>query len=656
MGNYSGRPSLTSDKKVNSSVRPFLTSDKELIKKFFLLYIGNLYQTKEKSNNKTNRTQKNNNKSKKNKHKNTTFEYKYKYYIQTISKIYKTTPEDSLFAKLYKTTIDYRDLVAKINTAQDFYYVNTHGSFTGNMEPKEIPAQTVLIFLTPVNRLGITCNLSELSLIKDSFKNKDNRLFIQQNLPCLDKFNNTNNTNKVNTTNMTNDYKMFKNALILYPGQYYYDLKLSFTKKDTGKNMNVNYFTGDSASQDLIIEDMYDDILSEIVDGNFDEGKYNVSLFNSNNDIRYIIVDCCRNIDHPITHEKKQHFVELGKNIYIYENFMFYYNLIMANCNSIKINTFLPDIKFSSYNGLISSAGLNKRKLFDIYGSYMNDNFLKHMKESKESKEIENIVKLLKPLFHPDLDIYALKNYIYKLSLKYENDDIVIDTSIMLDALSKYYKKEKPPFLKYVGLIINLNRIENYLLHMLKDKIINKNGIETLRDIFHIVDRELGAIFDHKDEDYIKFKTQYSWPYLKAITECLEKIDTQTEGINLETDCKELNKLIESTLTKDIKEEYNDKFKGMEEKYKNMLSQLEKLLDTFLKKPYTIFPRILAETKSRGHSSLGNQGRRTLMNINTYKKYKNTTLSPKIEELIARESNAVISQLNLQGLDNASNA
>jgi hypothetical protein len=338
MGNYSGRPSLTSDKKVNSSVRPFLTSDKELIKKFFLLYIGNLYQTKEESNSKTNRTQKNNNKStntnkSKQNNKNTTFELKYKNYIQIISEIYETT-QDILFRKLYETTIKYRDLVEEIkDTAQDFYHINTHGTFIRDMKPKKIPEKTVLIFLTPVNRYGFGCNLKETSMMKESFQNESNRLFIQQNLPCLDKFNTTNNTNntyKVNTKYFTNCYKIFKNAIILYPGQYYFDLNLGFTSKDNGQDMNINYYTGNSNSTDLIkiekdknneLTTNYYDILSNIVNGNFAPETYNVSLFNSNNDIRYIIVDCCRNIDDPITHEKKEHFADLGKNIYIYENF-----------------------------------------------------------------------------------------------------------------------------------------------------------------------------------------------------------------------------------------------------------------------------------------------------------------------------------------------
>ncbi len=85
------------------------------------------------------------------------------------------------------------------------------------------------------------------------------------------------------------------------------------------------------------------------------------------------------------------------------------------------------------------------------------------------------------------------------------------------------------------------------------------------------------------------------------------------------------------------------------------LSKIENLLYSLLGKVVEKYKE-LAETKRRGHSSLGNQGRRTLMNMNTYKKNKNTTLSPKIEKLIARESNAVISQLNLQGLENSTNA
>jgi hypothetical protein len=546
MGNYSGRPSLTSDKKVNSSVRPFLTSDKEIIKKFFLLYIGNLYQTKEESNNKTKRTQKNNNSSKKNRRKIIEFRYKYRDYIQTISEIYETTP-DILFRKLYETTINYRDLVAKINTAQDFYYVNTHGSFIKDMKPKKIPEKTVLIFLTPVNRYGFGCNLKETSMMKESFQNESNRLFIQQNLPCLDKFNTTNNTYKVNTKYFTNYYKIFKNALILYPGQYYFDLNLGFTSKDNGQDMNINYYTGNSNSTDLIkieknknneLTTNYYDILSNIVNGNFNEGTYNVSLLKLNNGIRYIIVDCCRNID-SINTELQKDFKDLGKNIYIYENFMFYYNLIMANCNSIKINTFLPDKQFASYLGYVGKT----------YSEIISANF--------KSLINENINKPLSLFFSvlPHICENELRNYISDLLLRFEYDEndkidengkIVIDIEGLIKKINLFYirkKIHKPPFLKYVilnNINIHLDKIKNYLdgIGVLRNKIISRDNLAKLNEMLRYM-FSVGSSLGYGFAEWDEIERPFIRPFIVATMDCLNKTNMK-EKINLGDACSVL--------------------------------------------------------------------------------------------------------------------
>jgi len=648
-----------------SNRRPLLISDKELIKKFFLLYIGNLYQTEEESNNNTNRTQKNNNKSanaNKSKQNNSTLISKYNNYIQLISEIYETT-KDSLFRKLYDTTITYRSLVDEIHdTAKDFYYVNTHGDFTGDMKPKLIPEKTVLIFLTPVNRYGITCNLSELSSIKDNFKKKDNRLLIQKNLPCLDKFNNNNTNNKVNTRYVDNYYKMFKNATILYSGQYYYDLELGFTKEDNGKDLNINYFTGDSASQDLIKiekDTNYNDILSNIVDRNFNEYKYNNhSLHNSNNDIRYIIVDCCRNIDYDTRLSEA-----FGKNIYIYENFMFYYNLIMENCIYITTSTLLPDTRFASFFGFVRYIS---KQQWDTYKSTLMVNFYKYI--SKPAK-IENITKLLSALL-PDIDIVLNRLKIYDLLeiLEYNDGNIEISTNYMFRHLNICYNKnktEKPHFLKYVNCIdINskqLKHIENALSDMLskagRHELINRDQLEAFKDMINKMLNDLATIVDNPDK--IKFIRETFTPYIDAINKCL---DTNKEtDINLKTNCNELYKLMinynfyKFTYEYELKNKCDILFPGMKEKYDEMLSELKTLVDTFLKDPKNILSDKLANIKKRGNSKLGNNGRNTLMKTYFKKTNKNTKLSPAIQRLIENESIKVISQLNLQSLENETN-
>ena len=645
-----------------SNRRPLLISDKELIKKFFLLYIGNLYQTEEESNNNTNRTQKNNNKSanankSKQNNKNTTL--KYNNYIQLISEIYETT-QDSLFRKLYDTTITYRDLVDEIHdTAKDFYYINTHGGFTGDMKPKLIPEKTVLIFLTPVNRYGITCNLSELSSIKDNLKKKDNRLLIQKNLPCLDKFNNNNTNNKVNTRYVDNYYKMFKNATILYSGQYYYDLELGFTKEDNGKDLNINYFTGDSASQDLIKKDTnYYDILSNIVDRKFNEVEYNNHLLhNSNNGIRYIIVNCCRNIDYDTRLSEA-----FGKNIYIYENFMFYYNLIMENCIYITTSTLLPDTRFASYAGIAKyfSHHITEQQ-WDTYKSTLQGNFYKYI---SKPEIIENITKLLSALL-PDID-KVLNDSRLNISdildmLDYNNGNIKISTDYIFDFLNSCYNKnktEKPHFLKYVNCnnIRFLQNITNNLYNMLlkagSHELINRDQLEAFKDMINKMLNDLATIVANPDK--IKLITDTFTPYIDAIDECLDT--NEGTEIDLETNCKKLYKLmINYNFTYELKNKCDILFPGMKKKYDEMLSELKTLVDTFLKDPKNILSDKLANIKNRGNSNLGNKGRNTLRKTYFKKTNKNTKLSPTIQELIESESIKVISQLNLKGLENQIN-
>ena len=675
--------------------RPFLTSDKELIKQFFLLYIGNLYQTDKESNNKTtnnktNRTQKNNskspntNKSAQN-NRNTTLISKYNSYIQLISEIYETT-QDILFRKLYETTINYRNLLAEINdTAQDFYYVNVHGSFIRDrdMKPKLIPEKTVLIFLTPVNRYGITCNLSELSSIKDNFKNKDNRLFIQQNLPCLDKFSNNNTNNKVNTRYATNYYKMFKNAIILYSGQYYYDLNLEFTKKeDNGKNMNINYFTGDSDSQDLIkiekdknnkLDTNYYDLLSNIVDRKFDNKYNNYSSHNLNFGIRYIIVYCCRNIDYSYDRLGE----DLGRNIYIYENFMFYYNVIMANCNSIKINTFITDIRFDSYSGSMEDIDISQpisKQVWDMYGEKLQDNFFDMLNRKPEI--IENLKKLFLDLL-PGIDEELIIIAISRVTLKHEYGGIFIDKAYMFEYLYdyyEYYNKELPLFLKYVKCINSIlfdkinNAIDDISDKAIQNKPIDKSQLETLKDdlnkvldYFEIIADGPNQNFRGKSISYENFRREpvfYGYyesklkSYIDEINICLQ--NTETDKINLET----WNELYELTLNDFFSLRRTDCdlfFPGMQENYDKMLLELNSLLDTFFRDPNNIIPERLANTKKRGNSKLGNKGRRTLMKKYFKKTNNNTRLSIAIKRLIEVESNKVISQLNLQGLENETN-
>jgi hypothetical protein len=672
------KPFLNTIKSLNT--RPILTTYNELIKQFLRLYIGNLYQADEESNHKNNRTQKKNNKkpnTNKRTKNNTAFISKYNDYIRIISEIYGTTPEE-LFRKLYETTINYRDLLPEKNeNAQDFYYVNTHGGFKAEMTPKLIPEKTVLIFLTPVNRYGICGTLEDLLKIKEIFKNKDYRLLIQQNLPCLDKFNDDAN-NKLNTRDLYNYHKMFKNAIILYPGQYYYDLVLGFTKEnDNGKNLNISYFTGDSETQDLIkiekdknnkLNTDYEDYLSNIVNKQFDEKYINFEKHKSHSGIRYIIVNCCRNIDASYMHN--QYFdKKFGKSLYIYENFMFYYNVIMANCyysKSIPDIAEMPKIRYASYSGYIMKETTKQR--WDKNSHILKQNFRNML--YLDPTITEKLQKLFKAaLALKDFDESQLNSYFIHMSLEYENNKIVIDTNIMFKLLTQNYKKKKirNSFITYVNYYNNklLYKIifdVYYILerdYILGEVLIDRSKLESLKNDIETMLTQLDTLFDDTlhDDDYGIFKLLKK--NIKScnvlINKCLEK-NKLNKIINLLSDCKKRYIYLHILNKFNFYEKLYHFYTNEKKNYDEISSELDKLLIHFLSDPKNMLSKKLATIKNDGNRALGNTGRKTLMKTYFKKTNKNTKLSPAIQKLIEEESNKLISNLKLQGLENETNA
>ena len=155
-------------------------------------------------------------------------------------------------------------------------------------------------------------------------------LFIQNNLPCIDKFDKLPNNNNgrtqnardasrkrhINTRDIDKYHKMFTNALVLYPGQYYYDLGLSFTQEY--RTMGISYFSDDN-SQELINKQYYNDTLSNLIEqinsGNLPPEKYDSTVLVNPNKTKYFIIDCCRNYD-----SGGYSMSSTARRNYIYEN------------------------------------------------------------------------------------------------------------------------------------------------------------------------------------------------------------------------------------------------------------------------------------------------------------------------------------------------
>lgn len=292
--------------------------DEQLFQVFFKKYITNLYYDVDEFN-----------------------PEKYNKYILLLINIYLSTPakkiteitpelKTKLFMHLYKTVIDYKIKLASFNGAlQDFIYINMHGTFSSNASPKIIPDNFVLVFLTPVNRYS-SCRFDNIKQELAYLNSKSNRMLLQSNILCMDKQSTDNTVHNRNNRHYSNAHKFFRNALVLLPGQYYYDLYLSisFEDKDTGLGLNIYNFKDTFETYESVISSLdelkdnpYKIFLSEYLDELNKQESTNT---------KYIIINCCRNIDHIITNTKRD--FEYGLDIYIYENFMLYFNTIMSNC------------------------------------------------------------------------------------------------------------------------------------------------------------------------------------------------------------------------------------------------------------------------------------------------------------------------------------
>ena len=272
---------------------------------------------------------------------------KFDEYINLIKSIYNLTTKgnDELFATLYKQITDYTYKKSlKDSYDNDLFYIDMHGGFNFTNKFIQIPNNIVIVFLTPVNRFGHTCSYVDRQKIYTTFKDTQQRKNILNNILCIDKIHDSKQLNNRfgNNTKIYNYFNYFEKSIVLLPGQYYGDLNLSFSKskENTGKNMNISYFSKSEQSS-IIPEDIleYNKTLSSIII----ELQQRVQEQN----LTYVFVNCCRNIDYSIQNNKNNLNALYGKEIYIYENFMLYFNTLMSNCRDVYYSEKLPKIMYS---------------------------------------------------------------------------------------------------------------------------------------------------------------------------------------------------------------------------------------------------------------------------------------------------------------------
>jgi hypothetical protein len=233
--------------------------------------------------------------------------------------------------------------------------IDMHGGFNFDNGFQIVPDNMVLVFMTPVNRYGFIGGCSKknpdyLEKLKNSFSNSDTRQKIFESLSCLDKFSDRDNKNS------GQNYKYaLQEATVLYPGQYYFDLEMSYNENDKDNILGIYVFP-DNVSDELQTKftnryyNNFSNSLSNIIASNFPSNT------GGKPSLTYLFIDCCRNIDHYIkdlkSSSQKLKFLQSGKDIYTYENFMYFFNTIMSNCKD-DVKSGLFDINFEYYENTL---------------------------------------------------------------------------------------------------------------------------------------------------------------------------------------------------------------------------------------------------------------------------------------------------------------
>lgn len=482
--------------------------------------------------------------------------------LKTLKEIYKIDNIKDLFIYLKNTVFKYEEIIIENNeNVQDAYILNLHGTFDldkNNDGFKKIPDNTVLIFETPVNRFGICNTQEELNKIIEYYKNNESRKILLSNIHCVDKFNINNSNNSNNNNKKKQNIKMFKNALILFPGQYYYDLKINFDKsRKSDENMNIHFFNNNEQMTNLIDTDKYDDLLSNFVDKNTDKK-------------RYIFVNSCRNIDYEISSisniNKKKSFFETGKKIYTYEIFTMFFNTLMMDCK----------------NKIIS--GLESK--FLNYKNFQLNHIVISFLDSKKKNIIDKLISIFKKfgIIQEDKDFIfdILSFYFYKYI---DYDSIDDDTCIeILNMLNNY--------ILYISNLNNLNKelnksqlnFEN--IKKIKEELLNID-IKDIKDINKILSNINNnntldlQILDELKQNIKNTLLKFEYPDITEVKKLLNQISTINENLNNIDFIKNINQNIlkyEGFIEEVIKiNEYSDLIF-----YLNKLQNLKGKLNTSL--------------------------------------------------------------------------
>ena len=387
----------------------------------------------------------NRNKTKKNNNNNISKKV-YDMFVELVSNLYRRFDLKSIndnilhtfFSQYYETIKNYYDNIkTKENSVQRCYYLDCHGNV--KKEISIVPANVVLIFLTPINRYSI-CDYWNNTLMTEFFNNQNNLIMFQQNFSCIDKIN---IWYPFNNRSYHQGYELFTNSIFFLPGQKFYDLDLSYSKTDLVEH-NMGSFMFPKVAG-TVNKENYGDTFKQVLSVYVSE-KAKIDP----DKIKYIIVKCCRNIDSDIQkkNNNKIETLDFYNDAFIYENLLQYYNIIMlGNFNNIGSK---HRQKTASYE-MFSRGRITKKKLVD-----------EHMQELINLFRV-NCVKYIHRLKDP----YVNRNVILvDADIEPEKLSAFISTLFDNNNIELIYSDEEIEIK-----INNYQEVKKYLVEFFRDKI-----------------------------------------------------------------------------------------------------------------------------------------------------------------------------------------
>lgn len=224
----------------------------------------------------------------------------------------------NLFRILNETIQLYKSILKSESFKPNIYYLDMHGGYCEkelsgkgvNPIICTVPSNFVLIFTTPTNYTSLFNSTSDNHFyILEAFRSL---LKTPETIPCLP------------------ELDKFRDFEILLPNQKYFNIKLKFDKtSNSNSDMNLYCLYEDKDKDAACIKDTkYNETLNDILSKEIPHRS----------NLTFLFVSSCRSLNLSLimlndsNTNTKTHAQITSKNMYIYHNFMYYYNFNMMEC------------------------------------------------------------------------------------------------------------------------------------------------------------------------------------------------------------------------------------------------------------------------------------------------------------------------------------